>query len=273
MKKGVFLWMFLYPLFSHAIAPTVEATQIVDKVYQQLSMIAQNPGNVTVAGNARENFLKYFPARDFMIPDEFKYMESGDRESVGLITTRYVGSFDKFVQEKPKFTYSYRIGSVQEIESFDFSNKDLDINFVEVLVEKKYSFSDTRGTFSFTDTLIVGIDSKKIVKFENIARHKVGIQNGNTFSTMIETMKAEAAKLAKQGRYKESYNLYLKIVSKATDGDSYYRLAALIYDKDARRAIGIKKWREPVMQYLHKAVEYGQGKISYKAHNWINWLS
>ena len=263
----------LYPMITHAFSPNLEAKKVVEKAYQQIDLIVQNPGNATVAGNAKQNFSKLFPTKDLFLPDEFKYMKFGITEGSGLRTMNYLKELDTFVQEKKEFSFEHFILSAEEIEvKNDFSSKDLDVRFVRVLVKKKYAYSNSRGNYSFTDTVVVGIEKMNIVMFTNEASSKIGAQIGNVLNS-IETMKYQAEMLYRQEKYRDCYNLLKEIVSKANDGDSYYRLAAIVYNRKARKAIGIAEWREQVMQYLLKAVEYGEGNISRKAHNWINWLS
>lgn len=252
MKRLLLILMVLslHTLLVRAESPVDVAKSVVREAYSQLETVSTN-GNQDIDAYARSKrvFSALFPHDDFFLPDEFSFMEDGIAK-IGIRTANY---FKDFSDLSDNFQFSYRILSEAKcIYPREFNKKDVQADFVNLYVSKSYVF---RGkTVSFTDTLCVNVAKRQIVKFENTAR----IRNDNAISVSIETMRAEAASLCQQGRVKEGYELYQQIVQKASDADSYYRMAVLVYDKGSRNDIGIdkKSAMRLTMEYLNKALEY-----------------
>lgn len=252
MKKVLLILsiVVLHVLAVRAESPVDIAKSVVKEAYSQLETVSTN-GNQDIDAYARlkRAFSALFPHDDFFLPDEFSFMEDGTAK-IGIRTANY---FKDFSNLSESFQFSYRILSdARCIYPREFNKKDVQADFVNLYVSKSYAFQGK--TISFIDTLCVNVAARKIVKFENTAR----IHNENTFNISIETMRAEAALLCQQDRVKEGYELYKKIVSKASDADSYYRMAVLVYDKGSRNDIGIDKKTAMrlTMEYLNKALEY-----------------
>lgn len=240
----------LHVLFVRAESPVDIAKSVVNEAYTQLETVSVNGDqDIDAYAKSKRVFSALFPHDDFFLPDEFSFMEDGIAK-IGIRTANY---FKDFSDLSDSFRFTYRILSDAKcIYPREFNKKDVQADFVNLYVSKSYVF---RGkTVTFTDTLCVNVAKRQIVKFENTARS----HNENAFNISIETMRAEAATLCQQGRVKEGYELYKKIVSKSTDADSYYRMAVLVYDKSSRNDIGIDKKTAMrlTMDYLNNALKY-----------------
>ena len=158
--------MLCFSQASFSESPTIEARKIVQEAYNQILIIFQNPDNLTVVGDARVKFARLFPTIDFWLPDEFKYMNSGTG-GFKLRIPNYIGIFGKLVQNKKISDFKYNIISAEEIEGPNFLSQER-ANFIQVIAKKEYRYLNKNIIFS--DTLVVDVDSKKIVMFENEAR-------------------------------------------------------------------------------------------------------
>lgn len=278
MKQFLFLFVFIPFTSVCAMSPDETAWLIVNQAYKQLEKVA-NSNDIDAYGNSKRIFCNLFPTDDMFLPDEFSFMENGENDKIGLRCPNYFKNFRDFASSS-HFTYERvkNIGnsqSLREVSAPVHAKKYAQTDFVTIFVKKSYGYG--ARTVTLIDTISVNIAKGQIVKFENIARKKEGIQNGNTFNMSIETMRAEAALLYQQGRIKESYEMYKKITNKATDADSYYRMAVLIYDKDTRAKIGMDKKvaMRLTMEYLNKAIEYYNGdyKLREQVKNMQYWVS
>lgn len=253
-----------------AITPVETAKDMTRRLYNNLANEAKNKGqDVDAYSKRKTNFCNCFPSSDLFLPDEFGYIETGRKGTIDLICPEY---FRKFSELANLFAYSFEIASqAEEIRPVEYSKRDLQVDFVNVLVKKTYRFSNR--TVTLTDTICYNVRAEKIVSFANVALSR----SESTFSMPIEMMRAEAARLCHQGKVKEGYEMYKKITQKADDGDSYYRMAVLVYDKSSRHRIGIsnKEALRLTMQYLNNAHKFynNDGRLRQKVEFMQYWIS
>lgn len=138
-------------------------------------------------------------------------------------------------------------------------------------------YTQNGKTTKYNDKVTTYISNGKIVDMENVDISGVITPKPHpTEDLNVEQLRARAAYYYSKRQYETAYDYYEKLVSKApTDGDASYRIALLTFwRKGCKDRFSKKTARSKAMNYIDKAITYGNYEISKKAtnvkNNWMN---
>ena len=142
-------------------------------------------------------------------------------------------------------------------------------------VTKQYTMNGQ--TTTYYDKVMTYISNGLITEMINSkSPGKVQTTPSPTKELNIEQLRARAALYYSNGQYTDAYNCYEQLVKRVpTDGDAAYRIALLTFwRKGCKKRFSKKAAQNKAMDYIEKAILYGNSEIKEKAtnvrNNWRN---
>lgn len=178
--------------------------------------------------------------------------------------------YNMIYNEKSLKINSYNITRTEIVEQPD-QNSSMQRNGAQHYVSyvTKQYVKDGR-TVTYNDVVFTLISNGLIVEMENSeASGTITPRPRATEELNVEQLRARAAYYYSRGDYYESYRYYEKLVSKSpTDGDAAYRIALMTFwRKGCKERFSKKEARERALNYIDRAISYGNSEISRKATN------
>ena len=154
----------------------------------------------------------------------------------------------------------------------EFKKGETSPNLVQVIVQKFYSHNGNPPRI-LEDTLIIAVQKMKVQKWVNkTSIHHLGDYEIEAILD-IEQMEMNAALAYNSEQYDKAYQIYQSIINRyPTEGNSYYRMAVMLYKKEYKNVE--KKERERlILEYLDKAIKHGSLSISKCADYMKYWIT
>lgn len=248
-----------------------EARNFVESVYRQLDIAKVNSANEAYL-NAEKSFTSSFGIpRNQPLPNDTKFVINNEFDNT-LYSSAYIVQFSSMAESDEQFSFAHRIVSVIPLEEKTLNKSENAYNFVKVMVEKTLENKTKNVRRTFIDTLEYSLGSKKIVRLYNIVRPS-SIDHFSGEGSAPQYSHSDAAWFYHIGQYQLAYEAYLDVAVHSNDGDAYYRLALMTYDKDKCPVAMSKKDRmKKTMEYIQLAKKYGNYEISQYASNFEYWI-
>ncbi|MCD8296976.1 MAG: hypothetical protein LUC88_05325 [Prevotella sp.] len=280
MKKYYLFLLIFVCQSSFAITPELnKACDMVEDIFSNLKAISQNGES---ASKARLNLIKedgnqYFAlVTETPAPNEFAELgiaEANDYK-VNIATTTHVTLFASLFssQTSNKFTFDYKVDRDKSLELSvpEFKKGESSPEFAGIVVHKTY-MCNGKTLLNLDDTLIVGLQLMKVTNWVNI--YSKAHTNINPLYS-IEVDKSNAALAYNSKKFIEAYRIYGSIIKrKPSDGESYYRMAIMLYKKDVDLKLSKKQRQQLILDYLDMAIDHGSYSIRTCAGNMKYWIT
>ena len=283
MKRIFFVFAtFALPFVIYAAIPESQALSKaenkVDALFKNLRSVSNKDASQAVVSKIKYDFEGFFESTDQHCPNEFKNIWQ-QNYSVASLTTdiRPARYFDLFYQIFRDDSYSNCTFSYERLNSCivkepEFKKNEQPAKLAQVIIRKVY-LRDGKPFGAFNDTLVVGLDEMKIRAWANNAsRHSIGYFGGEILD--VEQLKVSAALAYNSKQYYKAYQIYQSIVNKyPEEGDSYYRMAIMLYKKDYGSNMSKKERQKLILEYLNKAIINGSSSTRYCADNMRYWIT
>lgn len=250
----------------------------VDSLYRDLVYISDINSNSEVLSRIRYKFdATYFRNKDQNCPNEFKavWHQNPDvtKFESDIRPDRYVNLFYQFFRESKNSNHTFEYKQLNSciVKGPEFKNNKEPAKLAQVLIQKAY-LCEKRTYATFIDTLVIGLEEMKIRAWANSqSKHPIGYfsNEGSDLEAML--LKAKMAYSNKQ--YSIAYQIYKNITDKHPyEGEAFYRMAVMLYNKDAGSNLTRKERDALILKCLNRAIKYGGYPIKGYAENMKYWL-
>lgn len=234
----------------------------------------ETASDVNTANKAQQIMSSCFMASD----------QSGidlDMDGLGSMSSNlYTMKLYSMIFSDKSLKLSYQLGDTELIEQPDqtASLQKKGARHKVTYVDKTYV--QNGRTITYKDLVFTYVDNGLIVAMQNSLDNNVRpkpIQDSPSRKTEnIEQLRAQAGYYYTRKNYTLAYNCYERIVqSYPNDGDANYRIALLTFwRKGCSERFTKKSARNKAIDYINKAITYGNAEIAEKAtnvkNNWTN---
>ena len=248
---------------------------MVDRMYGDLKTISNTSTNKVKVDELRIDFSdKYFTSNEQNSPNEFNYIGYDNQYETDISVRRYVGEFYEMFRDRDfmGLSFNFSRGNGNFLKEPEFKKGETSPNLVQVIVQKVYSHNGNPPRI-LEDTLIIAVQKMKVQKWVNkTSIHHLGDYEIEAILD-IEQMEMNAALAYNSEQYDKAYQIYQSIINRyLTEGNSYYRMAVMLYKKEYKNVE--KKERERlILEYLDKAIKHGSLSISKCADYMKYWIT
>lgn len=282
MKEIILSILAILPITMTADIPESQILSMVeckvDSLYRDLIYISDtNTDSVLLSQIKYEFDAVYFRNNDQNCPNEFRSVWRQNPDATKFETDirpdRYVNLFSQFFRESENshYTFEYKQLNSSIVKGPEFKRNREPAKLAQVLIQKAY-LCDKRTYATFIDTLVIGLEEMKICAWANSqSKHPIGYFSNEGSDTEAMLINAKIAFTNKQ--YNMAYLIYENIIAKHPyEGEAYYRMAVMLYNKDAGNNLNKKERDTLILKYLNSAIKYGGYPIKGYAENMRYWL-
>jgi len=283
VSKGVSILLFIHILSTAPCRAAdtnaqllAEAERLVGKIYNDFKTISSKKSDDISISEAKLHVTDYFTTPEMDAPYDFKYLNYNPQGyTTDTSVRRYVNEMFAMFREPDYKNYRFLYDTPKAIakRGAEFMKDEAPPKLAQVVVHKRY-FEEGNKKEDFEDTLLVSLQRMRIVKWANKASiHHIGnLDDGEIID--IERMKANAILAYEDKQYQKAYNIYRRILEKEPkDGDSYYRMAIILYKKKVYPSMKRSERMDKVRDMLRKAVWYGDSSTRDCADNMHYWVT
>lgn len=285
MKKIYVLFALLAtPILSFAASPSnQELTRAAGKVnsfFSDFRTISKERHGYNVSSIKMGIMEKYFEvSSEQHAPNEFNALGYPNNYEIDISVDTYVSIFvDMFSDSRfVNCTFDYNVLTNQSSlvkRRAEFTKGETPIEFAKIVVRKTYRQGYTVLKV-FNDTLVVNLNNLTICRWANeVSTFHIGGLDSNVETENYEQMRLNA-ELAYDGKeYKKAYSIYEKMAQKyPKEGDSYYRMAVMLYKKQVYSYLGRSERMTRVLNNLDLAVTNGGYNTKKWADNMRYWVT
>lgn len=282
MKRIVFAFIALLPIVIIAAPPKdqalIKAENLIDEMFNDLKIISDK-NEFSKASQKRLEFDKYFVDPDRDAPNEFQSL--GFNNNIGFnfttdISVRlYANQFHALFRDQnyADCSFRYRRRNSSIVQEPEFKKGEAPPRLVQIIMWKEY-LRGGKLFKAFADTLVVGLEKEQVYKWANQTnRHHIG-DSGGGVSLDIGQMKVDAALAYNKKQFDKAYHIYESIVNKyPQEGESYYRMAVMLYKKNYGSSLDKKERHKLILDYLDRAILYGNSSTMKCADNMRYWIT
>lgn len=284
MKIVIFIMLFIGGAFSARSVEINESRALakaedkVESLFDDLKAISNRNIATSKISKIKYTFEEYFVSKELDCPNEFKNILTKRSGVLSLKTDirpdRYFNLFFQVFRDSDNRNYSFSYYALNSclVKEPEFKNNEAPAELAQVVIRKTY-LEDNTPFAVFEDTLVVGLKEMKIRAWANhSSTHYIGYFGGDVLE--LEKLKVGAALAYSREQYAKAYQIYQTIVDRyPEEGDSYYRMAIMLYKKNYGSNMN-KKYRQTlILNYLNKAIECGSSSTRRCADNMKYWLT
>ena len=249
---------------------------MVDRMYGDLKTISNTSTNKVKVDELRLDFSdKYFTSNEQNSPNEFNYIGYDNQYETDISVRRYVGEFYEMFRDRDfmGLSFNFSRGNGNFLKEPEFKKGETSPNLVQVIVQKVYSHNGNPPRI-LEDTLIIAVQKMKVQKWANkTSIHHLGDYEIEAILD-IEQMEMNAALAYNSEQYDKAYQIYQSIINRyPTEGNSYYRMAVMLYKEEYDLNVEKKERERLILEYLDKAIKHGSFSISKCADNMKYWIT
>lgn len=269
----IFATVLLSPLLVFSANEAQLLRQVENKVeamYNDLKIISQKESST--ASSKRAFFVEnYFTKEQVATPNEFIALYNIDEQQSkrDIHVRTYITNFYEFFRKERYvgYTFAFENRNIRIMPSPQFTKGESKPELAHVIVRKSY-IEKGFPKFVFDDTLIVEINGLKIFKWTNQCSKL------NEEILDYEQMKANAIIAYNDKQYNKAYSIYEEITRRYPDeGEPFYRMAVMLYEKSYDGGIGRKKRNALILKYLDEAIGKKYGIVRKWATNMKYWIT
>ena len=250
----------------------VEAERLVGKIYKDFKTISNTKSSDISISEARLHVIDYFTTPELNAPYDFKYLNYNPQGYTKDMTVRgYVNEMFTMFREREYSDYLFRYEAPKATSrrGAEFLKGEALPQVAQVIVRKAYYGKKEE---LFEDTLLVSLNRMLVVKWANKASIHNSLDDEGIMD--IERMRANAILAYEGGEFQKSYDIYRRILEKEPkDGDSYYKMAIILYKKKVYPSMKRRERMDKVRDMLQKAVRYGDLSTRICADNMHYWIT
>lgn len=280
MKKFRIFLFVAFPLFAYpnnsSKQELLKAISKINILFDGLKTISKEKSGSKVSQIKIDLLENFFISDEQDAPNEFNYLEFNNDYKKDVSVRRYIMFFNEmFLGSNYKdYSFDYEVMTNQShlARGPELQINEAPANFAQVVVRKTYK-RGYKVIRVFSDTLQLNMELMKVCKWANdiSTSHIIG---SDEELLSIEQMRINAAIAYDRKEYSKAYQIYTKLVKNyPNEGDPYYRMAVMLYKKDAGRDLDKKSRGKMVLEYLNKAIKYGGYNTQKCAENMYYWIT